>query len=70
VLTNHQCTDELFVPAPFVWWRLEQQVLSRWTRAPDRAEAELFDEAVQEQLGIVDAGARTVEAGAWASAEA
>lgn len=58
VLTNHQCTDELRVPPPWVWWRLEQQVISGWARAPARAEAELFDEAVAQQLGVTDAGAR------------
>ena len=58
VLTNHQCTDELAVPAPWVWWRLEQRVLAQWALAPGRAEAELFDEAVREQLGVADAGAR------------
>jgi hypothetical protein len=58
VLTNHQCTDELRVPPPWVWWRLEQQVVSGWARAPARAEAELFDEAVAQQLGVADAGAR------------
>ena len=59
VLTNHQCTDVLAVPPPFIWWRLEQQVLARWTRAPDGpGEAQLFDEAVREQLGIEQPRAR------------
>lgn len=58
VLTNHECTDELSVPPPWLWWRLEQRVLSAWARAPERTEADLFDEAVQAQLGIADAGAR------------
>ena len=58
VLTNHQCTGELSVPPPWVWWRLEQRVISSWARDPSRAEAELFDEAVQAQLGIADASAR------------
>jgi hypothetical protein len=58
VLTNHQCTDELFVPAPWIWWRLEQRVLAQWAQAPDRAEADIFDEAVRAGLGIDDARAR------------
>jgi hypothetical protein len=59
VLTNHQCTDVLAVPPPFIWWRLEQQVLARWASAPDGpGEAQLFDEAVREQLGIAQPAAR------------
>ena len=58
VLTNHQCTSEIGVPAPWVWWRLEQEVLARWTQTPDVEEAVLFDRAVESQWGLTDVGVR------------
>ena len=60
VLTNHQCDSAVLpVPAPFLWWRLEQRVLAQWVALSGMvSEAQLFDEAVEEQWGISNATAR------------
>ena len=52
-----QCTSACQVKDPYLWWRLEEQVLAGWAVNPAASEAELFDTAVQQQLGISGATA-------------